>query len=234
MEFIEGELPKGPMPLDKVFAIARQIGAALEHAHARGVIHRDLKPANIIVRADGTVKVLDFGLAKVAPQQTEAGPIEDTMTLSLTQAGAIVGTAAYMSPEQAAGQEVDKRADIWAFGVVFYELLTGQRLFKGDTVIDTLAQVRMKEPDWDLVPAQARKMLEWCLQKDPAKRLRDIADVWALEAGPEAAHGEKSSWMWKVVAGLAAMVAGVSIWMYPAAGKTCDQVHAARAGGHSV
>src|SRR5262245_1357962 len=126
MELIEGETPKGPLPADQALGIARQIASALEEAHSKGIVHRDLKPANIKVKPDGSVKVLDFGLAKLAEPET---PSENSPTLSMaaTQAGVILGTAAYMSPEQARGKKVDKRADIWAFGVVFYELLTGDR-----------------------------------------------------------------------------------------------------------
>src|SRR5712691_4538949 len=134
MEFIEGESPTGPMPLDEALRIARQIADALGAAHDKGITHRDLKPGNIKIKPDGTVKVLDFGLAKVAPPsagETDAAN-SPTLTMSATQAGVILGTAGYMSPEQARGKTVDKRADIWAFGVVLYEMLTGRHLFKGE------------------------------------------------------------------------------------------------------
>src|SRR5579864_5185300 len=140
MELVEGERPKGPLPEAIALNYARQIAAALEEAHGKGIIHRDLKPANIKITPDGTVKVLDFGLAKItdAPEtQSENSP---TLSMAATQSGVILGTAAYMSPEQARGKTVDKRADIWAFGVVFYEILTGRQLFGGgETVTDTLA-----------------------------------------------------------------------------------------------
>src|SRR5450432_1736538 len=132
MELVEGADLKGPLPLDETIAIARQIAAGLEAAHERGIVHRDLKPANIKVTPGGTVKILDFGLAKAAEAPTSTA-------LTVTEAGMIVGTAAYMSPEQARGQAVDKRADIWAFGVVVHEMLTGHLLFHGETVSDTLA-----------------------------------------------------------------------------------------------
>src|SRR6266446_7055822 len=140
MEFIEGESPKGPMPLDETLRIARQIADALEAAHEKGIVHRDLKPANIMITPAGTVKVLDFGLAKaVEPEPTGSPETSPTLTMRATQMGMILGTAAYMSPEQARGKTVDKRADIWAFGVVLYELLTGERPFKGEDVPETLA-----------------------------------------------------------------------------------------------
>src|SRR5207245_125708 len=179
MELVEGEdlsavIARGPMPLTDALPIATQIAEALEAAHEQGIIHRDLKPANVKVRPDGTVKVLDFGLAKAVLGPAEAGPYgsnelanSPTMTARATQMGMILGTAAYMSPEQAKGKAVDKRADIWAFGVVLYELLTGQRLFKGEDVSDTLAQVLTKQPEFERVPARARRLLRDCLEKDP-------------------------------------------------------------------
>jgi serine/threonine protein kinase len=174
MEYVDGAEPKGPLPLERVLEIAGQIAAALEAAHEKGIVHRDLKPGNIKLRADGSVKVLDFGLAK-SPGQQAVTPDSPTL-LSVT--GMILGTAGYMSPEQARGQEVDKRADIFAFGVVVYELLTGERLFNGATVSDTIAAVLMREPDLAKVPMKVRRLLRKCLEKDPRKRLRDIAD-WA-------------------------------------------------------
>jgi eukaryotic-like serine/threonine-protein kinase len=172
MELVEGEAPQGPLPFDTAMNYARQIAAALEEAHEKGITHRDLKPANIKIKPDGTVKVLDFGLAKVAP--ASAGDAENSPTLSMaaTQAGMILGTAGYMSPEQARGRPVDKRADIWAFGVVLYELLTGKRLFQGEDVTETLAAVVMKEPELSAAPPAVRRMLQKCLEKDPKKRPR--------------------------------------------------------------
>src|SRR5215470_16474156 len=159
MELVEGETLRGPLPIETALNYARQIAEALEAAHEKGIIHRDLKPANIKVTPQGVVKVLDFGLAAVAqPSQTE-----DTLTISPTQAGMILGTAGYMSPEQARGKAVDKRADIWAFGVVLYEMLTGERLFQGETVSDTLAAVLKEEPDLAQVPVKVRRLLRLCL-----------------------------------------------------------------------
>ena len=165
--------------------IARQIAEALEAAHEQGIIHRDLKPANIKVRPDGTVKVLDFGLAK-AIEPVSAGSRRSSQsptitTPAMTQAGMILGTAAYMSPEQAKGRAVDKRSDVWAFGCVLYEMLIGARAFAGDDVSDTLAAVLRGEPDWRALPtatpASIRRLLRRCLEKDRKRRLADAADA---------------------------------------------------------
>ena len=159
MELVEGDDLKGPLPLDTVLNYAGQLADALEAAHEKGIVHRDLKPANIKVTPQGVVKVLDFGLAKVNETTTGTGA---TATVSATQAGAIMGTAAYMSPEQACGQQVDQRADIWAFGVILWELLTGRQLFEGSTFSDVLASVLKSTPDLTQVPeknqAAARRM----------------------------------------------------------------------------
>jgi serine/threonine protein kinase/Tol biopolymer transport system component len=178
MELVEGESPKGPLPFEDAWKIASQIASALEYAHEKGIVHRDLKPANVKVTPDGVVKLLDFGLAKAFTASPEASNQDNspTLTLGATQVGVILGTAAYMSPEQARGKNVDKRTDIWAFGVVLYELLTGERLFKGDEVADTLAKVLTREPDLERVPPQARRLLRRCLEKDPKRRLRDIGE----------------------------------------------------------
>jgi len=190
MELVDGEdlsqrIARGAIPSDEALAIAKQIAAALEAAHEQGIIHRDLKPANIKVRADGTVKVLDFGLAKaMEPASVLSSSVSMSPTLTtpaMTQAGMILGTAAYMAPEQARGTMVDKRADLWAFGVVLWEMLTGQRLFEGATVSDTLASVLKSEPDWSALasatPAAIRRLLRRCLEKDRRQRLADAADA---------------------------------------------------------
>src|SRR5512136_463735 len=188
MELVEGEgldgrVARGRIPVDEAIPIALQIAEALEAAHQKGIVHRDLKPANVKVRQDGTVKVLDFGLAKA--WQEEVPEVDTahspTITGHHTRAGVILGTAAYMSPEQARGKPVDTRADIWAFGCLLYEMLTGRRLFEGETVSDVLAAVLRSDPEWSLLPPDLprsmRRLLGRCLERDPRIRLRDIGDA---------------------------------------------------------
>jgi eukaryotic-like serine/threonine-protein kinase len=184
MELVEGPtlaecIGGRPMALDEALPIAKQIAEGLEYAHEKGVIHRDLKPANVKLTADGNVRILDFGLAKALEAPAPAGnpSISPTLLLSGTQAGVILGTAAYMAPEQARGVAVDKRADIWAYGVVLYEMLTGKQPFLGETVSDTLAAVLRAEPQWDTVPAGVRRLVQRCLEKNPKRRLQAIGEA---------------------------------------------------------
>jgi serine/threonine protein kinase len=201
MELVEGEdlsqrIARGAIPIGDALLIARQVAEALEAAHDQGIVHRDLKPANIVVRPDGTVKVLDFGLAKATEPPGTASHISNAATITspaMTQVGMILGTAAYMSPEQAKGRPVDRRSDLWAFGAVLLEMLTGRLAFKGDDVSDTIAFVLTREPDWTALPAETppviRRLLRRCLEKDRKRRLDSAADVRleieeALNASP--------------------------------------------------
>ena len=206
MELVEGptlaeHLKSGAMPLDEALQIAKQMAEALEYAHEHGIMHRDLKPANVKITPEGIVKILDFGLAKAAEGTVQAGDpaSSPTLTMAATQAGVIMGTAAYMAPEQARGQVADRRADIWAFGVVLYEMLTGKPMFGCETVSDTLAAVLKSEPDMSVlavsVPASIRKLLRRCLEKDRKKRLQAIGEARIeieeyLSAPTEAAEAE--------------------------------------------
>jgi eukaryotic-like serine/threonine-protein kinase len=236
MELVEGptladRIAQGPIPVDEALPIAKQIAEALEAAHEQGIIHRDLKPANIKVRSDGTVKVLDFGLAKalepvsVANLNATASPTI-TSPAMMTGVGMLLGTAAYMSPEQARGKTVDKRSDIWAFGCVLYEMLTGRRAFGGEDVTETLAAVVKSEPAWDAVPdtvsPSVRTFLYRCLQKNVKQRLHDIADMrMALEgafetAGRQSVPVAQPVWQrmlpFAVTAMLAILATGLAAW----------------------
>ena len=244
MELVEGEdlsqrTARGPIPLDEVLPIAQQIAEALHVAHERGIIHRDLKPANIKIASDGVVKVLDFGLAKLAepPEVIAPGPGAPSMSPTITSpalmtgVGVLLGTAAYMSPEQAKGREADKRSDIWAFGCVLYEMLTGKRPFDGDDISDTLANVLKIDPDWSALPAETplpiRTLLQSCLTKDRRHRVADISiALFVLEKSPSLAPSavtvsvaplvRRSLW-WRIsvvtsVVLLVAAATGAAVW----------------------
>jgi len=246
MELVEGptladRIKAGPIPVDEAVRIARQIADALEYAHERGIIHRDLKPANVKVSNDDTVKVLDFGLAKALEGDPSSIDISTSPTISrmATMQGVLLGTAAYMSPEQAKAKSVDRRADIWAFGCVLYEMLTGKQAFTGETVTDTLASIIKEEPDLATLPAatpmRVRVLLQRCLQKDPKQRLRDIGDARisldeVLSGAPEAASApatlvsrqkvrERFAWAAAAVFFLAAIGLGAVVYLYRGLGE---------------
>ena len=234
MELVEGEtlaerIKQGPMPVDEAARIAKQIAEAVESAHEKGVVHRDLKPANVNITPDGNVKVLDFGLAKALIGDPMSGDnvsqdlsLSPTLTQAMTGLGVLLGTAGYMSPEQARGKPVDLRADIWAFGCILYEMLAGQRLFTGETATDVIGAVVHKEPDLDelssKVPAQIRRLLERCLQKDVNRRLQSIGEArialqeWLEnpEAEPVAVTSARSGWLPWAAAAIAGLL-GLSL-----------------------
>ena len=231
MELVDGEtladrIKRGPIPADEALAIARRIAEALEAAHEKGIVHRDLKPANVAVTKDGQVKVLDFGLAKAV--EATAGSLDamDSPTITspaMTNVGAILGTAAYASPEQAVGKTVDKRTDVWAFGAVLMEMLTGRRVFTGETVQHVLAAVLEKEPDWNALtpstPSRVRTLLQRCLRKDPRQRLHDIADArielesFGLENDPKPRASTREPLVWALAGALCLAAAGL-LWMW--------------------
>src|SRR5262249_16142680 len=178
---LEDRVLRGPLPLAEALAVCRQIADAVAFAHAQGIIHRDLKPANVKYARDGRAKVLDFGLAKAVEGQSQSQRDEPTITQPDTRERPILGTPAYMSPEQAQGRELDRRTDVWSLGCILYELLTGRRLFQKTTTTETLAAVLTREPDWSALPSSTpvaiRTLLRRCLQRDRDRRIHDMADV---------------------------------------------------------
>jgi len=241
LELVEGatlqeRIQQGPVPIRDALRIARQIATALEAAHAQGIIHRDLKPANVKIDPKGNVKVLDFGLAKAWEPKSASGSdvlltASPTMTQQMTEAGVLLGTAAYMSPEQARGKEVDKRSDIWAFGAVLLEMLTGRQSFGGETVTDVIAAIVAREPEYESLPADTpqgiKRLLRRCLEKETDKRLHDIADARieieeieeAVASGTlpaaevAAASTRRRETLWMALAGLLALVAFALAWV---------------------
>jgi Tol biopolymer transport system component/predicted Ser/Thr protein kinase len=244
MELVEGptladRIAQGAVPAEEVLPIAKQIAGALEAAHEQGIIHRDLKPANVKVRPDGTVKVLDFGLAKVRELPGTPGDPAESPTITspaMTARGVVLGTAAYMAPEQARGRMVDKRADVWAFGAVVFEMLTGRRAFDGEDTSEILANILKHEPDLHAVPPAWRALLRRCLAKDPKKRLRDIGDAGleldaiadpSREATPGDAALRRRMRVWQVAAiVMAAVAVGVAAWRFRNDGLTAPAVSA--------
>ena len=239
LELVEGptladRIAEGPIPIDEALPIAKQIAEALEAAHEQGIIHRDLKPANVKVKADGTVKVLDFGLAKAFQPEASGASASESPTISLTaaatQMGMVIGTAAYMSPEQAKGKPVDKRADVWALGAVLFEMLTGQKAFAGDDVSDTLATVLKFDPDWEALPADTpaavERLLRRSLVKDTRLRLRDAGNAIIelhesetaprLNAAPSPPAPRLQVWQRPVaglgIVALTALITGIAVW----------------------
>ncbi len=247
MELVEGptlaeRIAQGALPLDEALPIAKQIAEALEYAHERGIVHRDLKPANVKLTPDGKVKILDFGLAKALSDDTAAQDVSHSPTLSIaaTKAGLILGTAAYMSPEQARGKPADRRADIWSFGVVLFEMLTGRQMFTGETATDVMAAVVRAEPDWAIippgVPQHVRELLRRCLTKDSRLRLQAIGEARiAIEqaiANPEAVASAAQPtatpgvaqpawlrWLPWAIAAIAVGFAGLTLWRTPPAAE---------------
>jgi len=218
MEYVEGQDLRGPMRFDDALPIIQQLIEGIQAAHEKNIVHRDLKPANIKITPEGVVKILDFGLAKAMEPPSSDGDPENspTLTIGATKAGTILGTAAYMAPEQAKGKSADKRSDIWSFGVILYEMLTGKRLFQGESAVEILSGVLNKEPDISSAPMRVHRLLRWCLEKDRKKRLQAIGDALRqLEESELATRASAApAWFGKVgwiVAGmLAAGLIGIS------------------------
>src|SRR5580704_11840378 len=183
LEYVEGQDLRGPLDFDDALPIIQQLIDGIEAAHEKNIIHRDLKPANIKITPEGVVKILDFGLAKAMeprPSNDGSPEISPTFTIGATQAGAILGTAAYMAPEQARGKTADRRSDIWSFGVILYEMVAGRRLFQGESNVEVLGAVLNKDADLSAVPVRVHKLLRWCLEKDRKQRLASISDARRL------------------------------------------------------
>jgi len=225
MEFVEGPDLRGPLDFDDALPIIQQLIDGIEAAHEKNIIHRDLKPANIKITPEGVVKILDFGLAKAMEPPPPSGGNPDnspTLTMGATAVGTILGTAAYMAPEQAKGKQADKRSDIWSFGVILYEVLTGKKLFPGETAVEILGGVLNKDPDLSAAPARVHELLRWCLEKDRKKRLASISDARRLLSESEGAdaalqlaptsHSRFGKLPW-IAAAVLAIAAAVVSWI---------------------
>ncbi len=232
MELVEGEtlaqrLNKGALPMDEALVICRQVAEGLEAAHEKGVIHRDLKPANVMITEGDKVKILDFGLAKALSDEMQSidSSHSPTITEAMTRPGVILGTAAYMSPEQAKGKAVDKRADIWAFGCILYECLTGKRAFEGETVTETLAAILRGEPDWQALPVttapSTRFVLRRCLDRNVNRRFHCVGDlriliedIWHITEMERPSKRPWFAWIWVAIATLLLLAAAVPTFLY--------------------
>jgi serine/threonine-protein kinase len=236
MEYVEGQDLRGPLDFADALPIIQQLIDGIEAAHEKNIIHRDLKPANIKITPEGVVKILDFGLAKAMepPPSNDGNPENSpTLTIGATAAGMILGTAAYMAPEQAKGKAADKRSDIWSFGVILYELLTGKRLFQGETAVEILGGVLNKEPDISAAPACVHKLLRWCLEKDRKQRLASISDAGRMLSGDSsgadgsaAATAAVQSWRGRlgwIAAAIAIAVAAGASWIAYRATRPVDR-----------
>jgi Tol biopolymer transport system component len=234
LELVEGEtlgdrIGRGPLPVTEALALARQIADAVHAAHKLSIVHRDLKPANIKITSDGVVKVLDFGLAKAVAGDNTPGLSPPTLTVGDTRAGVVLGTAPYMSPEQARGTPVDSRADVWAFGCILFEMLTGQRAFEGETVSDTIAKILEREPPWTALPrstpARVRRLVRRCLEKDSTRRLQDLGEARVALDRALATRAQSAGWRPAAAAAIALAAIGALVWLRPDPRAALDPSH---------
>src|SRR5450631_2486585 len=224
MEYVEGQDLRGPLDFNDALPIIEQLIDGIEAAHEKNIVHRDLKPANIKITPEGVIKILDFGLAKAMEPASDTSNPENspTLTMGATVAGTILGTAAYMAPEQAKGKAADRRSDIWSFGVIVYEVLTGKRLFQGESAVEILGGVLNQEPDISAAPQRVHRLLRWCLEKDRKQRLASISDARRLLVENEAVTSvaavpprSRLSWVaWALAAIGCAAAVSLGAWMF--------------------